>query len=381
MNSKTITSPTNMQMLLRVIKEKSPITKREIQDITGFSWGLVSAKVNALAGMGYIIADSRDSDGVGRKAEEYDINHERNLFIGIDVHCEGVLVAVTDMKGRVVEQEEREFSGVDRQYILELLFHILDRFFDKYEKNFIIGMGIAVQGVVDRERGISVLANGIDGWHDVPLKQIMEERYQLDVIVEHDTDCLMFAESSLGHLNQRDVRDAMVVSVNYNVGIGMSVMLNGDIYRGWHGKAAELGYAIVDDSLEEENRLLENHSTKKNIVEDYKKLVGNERELSYNQIVEGAYNGDEDCRKVLSQAVRYIATAICSANNILNPEMSILHAPTCEFKEFLFSSVEECIEEYAYDKEVREKFSKLGKEARAVGGALSAIEKAIYSVE
>lgn len=380
MNSMMKASLSNLQLLLWIIKEKSPITKRELQEITGFSWGLVSGKVNTLFDANYIVSYSRESFNAGRKAEEFDINHEKNYFIGIDIHYKGIFVILTDMKGRIVEQVEKEFSKVHREYVLQLLFEILDALFKKYGDRGIFGIGIGVQGIVDRENGVSVFANGIEEWTNVPLKQIMETRYHVEVIVEHDPDCIMMAESAFGHLNQTDVTNAMVVTINFSLGIGMSVMINGDIYRGWHGKAGEIGYAIVNDTEEKRGKLLEDHSTKEDVIIDYHKITGDIEDITYGEIVERAYKGDEKCQKVLNKIIRYISIAICSTNNILNPEMIIIHAPTCEFKDKLFESIKKYVVQNSYDKEVQIKFSELGREVRAVGGALSAIEKAICTI-
>ena len=380
MNDMLKTSFNNLQLLLWIIKEKGPITKREIQEITGFSWGLVSEKVNTLYEANYIVSDGRESFSVGRKAEEYDINHEKNYFIGIELQYKSIIVALTDMKGRIVEQVKRELSKVHREYALQLLFEILDVLFEKYGDRGIFGIGIGVQGVVDRENGVSVFLNGIEEWQNVPLKQIMEKRYGVSVIVEHDPDCILMAESAFGHLHQADVADAMVVTINFSYGIGMAVMINGNIYRGWHGRAGEIGYAIVDDTEKKRDKLLEEHSTKEHIIIDYHKITGDMESITYDEIVERANKGDEKCQKVLNKIIRYISIAICTANNILNPEMIIIHAPTCEFKDKLFETITEYVLQHSYDKEVQIKFSKQGREMCAVGGALSVIEKTICTI-
>lgn len=380
MQGNVLTQMNNQQLLLWKIKEKSPITKRELQNVTGFSWGLISREVNALVDTGYIVSDCRESIGAGRKAEEYDINNDKNYFIGIDFNYKGLLVVVTDMKGRIVEQSEREYAVAERDCVLQLMFEMLDTFFEKFHDRRIMGIGIAAQGVVNRAEGISIFTTRIKDWNNVPLKKLLEERYNVNVSMEHDPDCIMKTESAFGHLNRSDVTEALVVSVNYSVGVGMSIMINGDIYHGFHGKAGEIGYTIVKDQKDGSGKYLEDHVTKLHIVQDYRELTKGSDGITYREIVERAENGDLVCKNLFKKLGEYIGLAICSASNFLNPEMIVIHAPSCEFQEMLFNTVRNFVVENTYDKAVKIKLSRLGKEARAIGGALLAIEKAIYTV-
>ncbi len=380
MQGNVLIQMSNQQLLLQKIKEKSPITKRELQNITGFSWGLISREVNALVDTGYIVSDCRKSIGAGRKAEEYDINNDQNYFIGIDFNYKGILVVVTDMKGRIVEQSEKEFAVVERECVLQTMFEMLDAFFEKFHDRMIMGIGIATQGVVNRVKGVSVFTTKIKDWNNVPLKQILEARYHVSVSVEHDPDCIMKTESAFGHLNRSDVTEAIVVSVDYSVGVGMSIMINGEVYHGFHGKAAEIGYTIVNNQIEGPGKYLEDHMTKVHIVQDYRELTKSTEEITYREIVERAENGDLVCINLFEKLGEYIGRAICSASNFLNPEMIVIHAPTCDFQEMLFNTASDFVAKNTYDKSVKIKFSKLGKEARAIGGALIAIEKAIYAM-
>lgn len=379
MNESMLVQLSNAQLLLWKIKEYSPVTKRELQDITGLSWGLISREVNALVEAGLIVSCSRDSVGAGRKAEEYDINPERNYFIGIDFSYKGLLVAITDMKARIVESVEYEFADVDCDGVLKNIYAIVDDFFAKYSENNIIGIGIAAQGMVDRSAGVSVFATRIKGWNNVPLKNLLEERYKVAVCVEHDPDCVMETEIVLGHLCRTDITDALVITINHSIGIGMSMMLNGQIYHGMHGKAGEIGYTMVGDEKDETGKFLEDHITKFHIVQDYKKLSKTNEDISYREIVERAKTGDPVCLEVFKQVGRYIAFAVCSANNFFNPQMIIFHASSCEFQDLYFEITKEFIRKNTYDKTVELKLSKLGKEVSALGGALIAIENVVFT--
>lgn len=379
MNESMLVQLSNAQLLLWKIKEYSPVTKRELQNITGLSWGLISREVNALVEEGWIVSCSRESAGVGRKAEEYDINPKRNYFIGIDFSYKGMLVAITDMKARIVESVECEFVNVDCDDVLGKMYAVMDDYFAKYGDNNIMGVGISVQGVVDRSEGVSEFVPKIKGWNNIPLKSLLENRYHLPVCVEHDPDCVMETEIVMGHLCRTDITEALVITINHSIGIGMSVMLNGQIYHGMNGKAGEIGYTMVGDEDDETGRFLEDHITKFHLVQDYKKMSKSDEEITYKEIVERKKSGDRLCMELFERLGKYIAFAVCSANNFFNPQMIIFHASSCEFQNLYFEITKKFLAKHTYDKTVELRLSKLGKEVHALGGALIAIENVVFT--
>ena len=130
----------------------------------------------------------------------------------------------------------------------------------------------------------------------------------------------------------------------------MSAMLNGQIYHGMNGKAGEIGYTMVGDE-----------------------------DITYKEIVERAKVGDRLCMELFERLGKYIAIAVCSANNFFNPQMIIFHASSCEFQNLYFEITNKFMKKNTYDKTVELKLSKLGKEVHALGGALIAIENVVFA--
>lgn len=370
----------NHQLLLWKIKGNSPISKRELQDVTGLSWGLISRLTNALTEEGYIVPYVRQSQGVGRKAEEYDINNERNYFIGIDLSYNGIVSVLTDMKGRIIEQNERKFAVRERECALEQLFEMTDHYFRDFRDNGIMGIGFAVQGVVNRRDGISVRINKIKDWNNVPLKQIVEERYCVPVSVEHNPDCLIKCESAFGCLKGSKATEVLMIKVDYSTGIGMSVMIRGQIYYGFHGKAGEIGYTIINRDADGAVNRLEDQVTKEGIVKAYRKLTGENDEISYSDVVEHAGKNEEICRDIYGKLGTCIGDAVSSACNFLNPQVVVIYAGSCEYSDVLFAAADDFVHENTYDKSVEIRLSKLQKEATAIGAALVAVENAIQKI-
>ena len=74
----------SLKKALTEIRNRGPVSKRELQDITGFSWGNISSITTELYNEKFIMVSGKQETFVGRKPDVFDININDNLIIGID---------------------------------------------------------------------------------------------------------------------------------------------------------------------------------------------------------------------------------------------------------------------------------------------------------
>jgi glucokinase len=102
-------------------------------------------------------------------------------------------------------------------------------------------VGVGVPGRVDVDRGEVTLAVNLD-WHDLPLGPRLEARLGVPVVLENDVRA-----AALG-LHRRQVfgetRSLGLLAIG--TGISAGVVIAGELHRGAHGLAGEIGHAIVD---------------------------------------------------------------------------------------------------------------------------------------
>lgn len=346
---KTLVRRSGIQVMFQSIKEYGPISKRELQAMTGFSWSRISEVTNQLLTEGYIVAGEKQVTA-GRTADKLDINMDDNYCIGVDISSQNLLVLVTDMKGRAIEDFECRWDDWNQKQVLEKLFEILDKAVEKYSDKHIRGIGFAIQGVVDISGGVSVYIEGIEGWENIPLKAMMEERYHLNTVLAHDPDCLMKCEQSFGILHEHPSEDVLLVHFNMGVGIGMSIMTNGQLYLGHNGRAGELSYTILNVGSDEPCTQLRHYMNKNWETE----------------------NTEQFCN--------YIARSVAIANSLFNPERIILHTIGCPYWEQLYRHVGKKLQGNSYDKDVKLQLSSLGRDAKAKGAACIVIDTIIESL-
>ena len=362
------------QQVLRCIMDNSPISKREIQEMLGISWGMVSNITNSLEEEKYIVPCMKESCGAGRKADKYDISHTNHYCIGIDFSDSGLVAVVIDMKGRIIEQTERIFEIHERDYALQQIFEVTDLFLEHYRNKKIQGIGFSMQGITDVYKGVSELISAIKDWVNVPLKDIMEERYGVRTFLEHDANCIMGCERFCGCMKGRDVTEAVLVTHDARIGAGMSILTRGQICRGNHGMAGEIGCMPIETTEDGKFQYMEGHLVAAGILQDYYDLTG--KKVTYSEFERLLQSGDKDTIQVIRQMGRWIGWGVGAACNFLNPQICILHMVGSDGT-LLYSVISEILQAVNYDKSIEIRRSDIGQEGKAIGAGLIASEHAI----
>jgi glucokinase len=163
-----------------------------------------------------------------------------SLTIGIDVGGTKVAAGVVDEQGKIIEKLLQETPAASpartEQVIAESVTELLSR-----HQAQAVGLGAA--GFIDETRAIVRFAPNL-AWRDEPLRQRMEGRIGLPVVVENDADASTWAEVRFGAARGQ----AHVVFVAVGTGIGAGLVLDGRLYRGRWGMAGEPGhYRVVPD--------------------------------------------------------------------------------------------------------------------------------------
>jgi len=368
---------TKLEQLMRQIIKYGPISKKELQERTGVSWGTVSGLITQLVEDKFVVPSLRQTNEVGRKAEEFDVNSADHLCIGIDLSQYGLLGVVTDLRGRIVMKLEHTFEAPEKEEVLQEIFKMTDAFLEAFSDKTIWGIGFSVQGIVEIYEGVSVLISGIKDWNNVPLKDIMKERYGLQTYTEHDPNCAMLAERSVGCLKNRQVTEATLLTFNPMFGAGVSVMTRGQLCHGVRGRAGEVGCNPVDITKDGTWHHLEDYLSANGLIKEYYNRTG--KTLTYEEFVCRLEQGDDHCTAIYQQLGRYFGFALSIANNYLNPEVIILNIDGVQ-QQILYEEISRIVKAVSFDPDVQIVISKALLEMKAIGAAMIISEKAVATL-
>ena len=163
--------------------------------------------------------------------------------IGIDLggtHIRGGRVTGNDLSDTISCRTRAQGSVED---VLQDLCALTDQLIDPT----VAAIGIGVPGLVDAEQGVVFDVVNIPSWKEVPLQQLMEERYRMPVLVNNDANCFALGEFYFG----KGKGASSMLGLTIGTGLGSGIILNKKLYSGRNGGAGEFGMIEYLDQVYE----------------------------------------------------------------------------------------------------------------------------------
>ncbi|HOB16651.1 MAG TPA: ROK family transcriptional regulator [Defluviitoga sp.] len=367
----------NAALIFECLRNNGPMTRANIARQTNLMPSTVSYITNFLIQKKVIKEiGSEEVERVGKKGVLLDVNYDDFLFIGYDVGTAYSRAIVSDGKGDLYYS--KKFRTKTGDELLQQIFDNIKIITDKYD---VIGMGMAFPGFVDYERGVVIRAHNL-GIKNLEIKKILKKEFNLTAYIDHNT--IMMARDLLINNSSKE-KDFVVV--NIGPGIGVGIVSNEKIIRGYKNAAGELGHVTVNP----EGRMcncgkkgcLETESSSKGIVRNYAELSGKnfecEEECESSVIYQLAKKGDQNAIKAFERAGHYLGIGISTVVNILNPEKVYIAGGVAYGWEFLKDAAEKSYNENIFyaNNETKIEVSPIGDYITALGAATFAFEKYI----
>ncbi len=354
----------NILIVLQCIQEHGPIFRKDIKEITGLSWGSISSIVNELLEKNIIREKQSDLKNKGRNPGGLDIDVSQGCIIGIDINRAGITMILMDLKCNVNSSYYEKINSIDRDEVINQVYLMIDNIIDKLKSDNmkVFGIGVAMQGNVDRKNGISKYCPYFDNWENVPIQRLLEERYQCKVIVEHSPACMALYETWFGVAKGAE----NLLFIRIGAGIGLSMIIDGKMIDGCNGNAGELGHIVVEPNGElcscGSYGCLETVASQTSILKYIVKEIRNGREskisgfISAKQIddidMDAVYRacsmGDELCLEAMERMAFYLGIAISNVINLLNPELIVLGGSMVHYESLFIDKMKKVIEERAW---------------------------------
>jgi glucokinase len=160
--------------------------------------------------------------------------------IAVDIGGTHMRIARFDERGIEPLQLLRIGTQKAGEVVVDRLVDELSQIWPAGEK--IAAIGIAAPGPVDQRAGMIYAAPNIPGWVDLPLRDILSDRFGVPVVLGNDANLAAYGEWKFGAGRGHD--DVLYLTVS--TGIGAGVISGGELLLGRRGLAAELGHVTID---------------------------------------------------------------------------------------------------------------------------------------
>jgi len=267
----------------------------------------------------------------GRPRALLEFNGDAYAVVGVDLGGSKMFGTVADLSGTVHHEvhvphdDDGPDDSLDR--LCRLIQHLLDA--PRPPGQRIRGIGIGAPAVTLEPDGVVTWAPSL-GWRDLPLKQILADRFDEPVFVENDVNLAALGEWGFGA--GRGVRNLVCIAVG--TGIGAGIIIDGALYRGHNQAAGEIGYLPPGPEClgrcYDQFGALESLASGTGIADRGRQLLEQEgmpvppEGLSAEDVFGAARAGERWARRVVSETVDYLSLAIASVSSLLDPEVVVL---------------------------------------------------------
>jgi glucokinase len=248
--------------------------------------------------------------------------------IGIDLGgtlIRGGVVSESNLSGIITRRVKAQGSAEE---VLQDLFSLTEQLIDKS----ITAIGIGVPGLVDAEQGIVYDVVNIPSWKEIPLQQLLQERYQLPVLVNNDANCFALGEFYFG-IGQ-GVNS--MIGLTIGTGLGSGIILNSKLYQGKNGGAGEFGMIDYLDQC------YEYYAS----GQFFQNVYGEDGELVYIKAQEGA----GFYLKMYEEMGTHLGNAVKAILYALDVELIVLGGSVRKAWPFYSKSMWQRIRTFAYQK-------------------------------
>lgn len=237
----------NTARVLRSLRDQGPASRAGLAQRSGLAKATVGTIVAALREASAVRErDLLDPDPAGRPTagrpgRPVELDGAGLVGLGLEVNVGYVAATAIDLAGRIVLARRAPTGAGDELAALCALARDSERSLTG-EGRRVVGLGVAVPGLVDRARGLVVAAPNLD-WFDLDLAAAVRASLTsaCPVRVDNDANCSALAEVLHGVARGVDP----VLYLTGTVGLGAGLVVGGVVQRGSNGFGGEVGHVPV----------------------------------------------------------------------------------------------------------------------------------------
>jgi predicted NBD/HSP70 family sugar kinase len=365
--------------VLRLIREGRAVTRTDVMDVTGLSRSTVMQRLGVLLSAGLLVeAPEAGPPSGGRRPAALSFNERVGVVLAADLGAGHGRLAVCDLAGESLAEREEPIRIADGpERVLEWVAGRFDELLAEAGRDGgdVLATAIGVPGPVEVASGRPVNPPIMPGWDGYPVAQHLRERFGAPALLERDVHAMALGEHrrhwpDLSHL----------VFVKAATGIGAGIIADGELLRGNHGRAGDIGHirAIRESDVMCScgNRgcvavLASGGALVRQLAEEGFDVA------STADVVELVRAGRAAPMNHVREAGRVLGAALAAVVSVVAPTAIVVGGELAEASEPLLAGIRESVYQRASalaTRELRILTSRLGPRAGVVGATTLALE-------
>lgn len=330
--------------LFQLLRDGQARTRAELALTTGLARSTVASRIDALISSGLVGPAGEASSSGGRPPSRFAFNPAARVVLAVDVGATHVIVAVTDLGGKILAERRLAQEVADGPDIVlgrviaagkELLAEA------GRELGDLAGMGIGLPGPVEHDTGRPVKPPIMPGWDGFDVVPYVQRSLPVPVLVDNDVNIMALGERTAYWPEHENF-----LFIKVATGIGAGIISNGELQRGANGTAGDLGHVRVPRGDEVLCRCgnygcLEALASGPAVARQLHEL-GLEASTGAD-VLRLVGEGNLQAIQALRQAGRDVGDVLATVVNLLNPSMIVIGGSVGEAGEHLVAGIREVV--------------------------------------
>lgn len=373
------------KMIISIFANQGNATIADLGRELNLSTPKVTNLVNDLIEEGLVEDYGKIDSTGGRKPNLYGLTADSGFFIGVEVKRHHINIGLLDFRKNLIRFSGKlPFQLSNTQESLDTLCQLIDQNIKELpvQKEKILGLGINLSGRINYATGYSY---SFFNFSEDPLSKILEQRIGIKTYIENDSRAMAYGEFSSGVVSG----EKNILFINLDHGIGLGIVINGQLYYGKSGFAGEFGHIPFFNNeiichcgkkgcleTEASGQALKRMVIKK-IEEGSTTAISRKHkkpeDIQLEDIIDAALNEDVLAIELIEEVGEKLGKGIATLINLFNPELVVLGGAMAQAQDYIRLPVKSAINKYSLslvNSDTQLKTSALGVKAGAVGACL-----------
>ena len=380
-------------LILKEFYYGTALSCADLSNKIGKSIPFIMKILDKLIEEGYSVESGYAPSSGGRRPVVYSIKPDTIYLVSVAMDQLVTRISVMDIQNRHVAGIQKfELTLKDNPNALFQLAENIEQAVKKsgVKKKKIIGIGIGMPGFIDTKKGINY---SFLETKDKSVAEFLSEKLSMPVYIDNDSSLIALAELRFG--GARHLNNAMIINISWGVGLGM--ILNGELFRGHNGFAGEFSHIPMFNNNKQcscgKFGCLETETSLLVVIEKAKEglqagrassLTNNfplgDFEQDYKAIADAALKGDQFAVELFSEVGYNIGRGVAILIHLMNPESVILSGRGALAGRVLLAPIQQALNEHSIPRLAENtvvEVSALGNDAELTGAAALVMESQV----
>ncbi len=355
----------NESAVLKTIIDNENISRAEVSNLTNLNKASVSQITKKLIETDFVrevgIGDSTSIGG--RKPIQLQFNHYSSLAVTFDIGYNYVRGMLSYINGEMIASANHSDKMITKENVLATIDSMMKEFWPKMPKTThgLVGICLAIHGIIHNQ---SIAFTPYYDLEDFDFITPLNQKYNTAVYIENEANLTALGEYCFSSDSTN------LLSVSIHSGIGVGIIVNGQLQTGTHGMAGEVGHSTLfphGNLCPCGNRgCLEQYASNKVLFDTYRKYT--ETDIVNSDTFAKAYHaGDKSAIELAQQNVEFLSIGLNNVITFSDPEEVFINSSVYRKIPALLHALQQKLTSQ-FTKKTRIKNSQLGDQAPLFGG-------------